>query len=65
MEWKRFTQIIGDKDTIDVQHLEYRLFRFNHPALATDSNLLGEYSTTRVAMALDLAGHIAQRGDLG
>lgn len=65
MEWKRFTVVIGNKESIDVHHMEERVFSFNHRSLVTDSNVAGEYSSTRREEVLKLAGHIAQTGGLG
>ena len=64
MEWKRFTVVIGNKESIDVYDLDQRLFKFCHHSLVTSSNRLGEYSSTRREEVLRLAGHIAQTGGL-
>lgn len=65
MEWTRFVIVIGDRESIDVHHMEERFFSFNHRSLVTDSNVQGEYSSTRREEVLKLAGHIAQTGGLG
>lgn len=65
MEWERFTTVIGDKESVDVHHLNERLFRLYHRSLATDSNVGGEYSSTRREEVLRLARQIAQTGGLG
>lgn len=65
MEWERFTTVIGSKESIDVHHLNERLFCFTHRSLVTASNIVGEYSSTRREEVLKLAGHIAQTGGLG